>query len=900
MVLSLLQWNIQGYINNYNYLEILIKRHRPHIISLQETHIKHNTNIPVPINFQLYTSNAPINSFAGSALLVHNSIHHEPINVITPFDIVALKIHSKQIFTISSVYISPSKNFCLQDLSNTFNYCNEKSLITGDFNSWHTSCGSKLSNKRGKIISDFIAQSNYILLNDGSATHHSTHKTFTNIDISFSTTELTIDCSWKVDSYLSGSDHYPILISLFNSDTISYRNYRPQFNLKKADWDNYDKLSTNFCLERPISYNINKEAANLQKIILQSANQSIPQHISNKSIRSVPWWNKKLEELKKEKNRMWNQYNRNITTENLLKYKKSNAIFKKELKSCKRESLYDFTSQISPTTKTEKIWCTIRRFCGLKPRLGIHCINHTPDQQTSALTDPKDISNLFAKQWSKESNDTNFPNSFQQQKYSELNHTITFTPSKNALQIEGEISNLEFSIALNKLKGKTPGLDKISYPLIKNLSITAKERTIKLFNAIFNSHIPQIYKNSLVIPILKPNSDKTLIKSYRPISLNSCISKLLDRIIADRLWWFLTNSNLINANQLGFRKGKSLYESLVSLDHLIKKALSIKKHLSLISLDFTKAFDKIGIHSILEQLRQWKIGPKIYNYIKNFMSNRNIKVRVNSAYSDTFPIWNGIPQGSPLSVVLFLIAYNKLANIINMHKQVDFLAYADDFIIIQNLKKQKNSDIDLKKLFDDILLWCSNSGAQLSIEKCKHLHICRKQNCTPLLTGNNTTIESVDKLKILGVTLNKNYRWNSHIDSILASLHSRLNIIKCLSSKRFNCNTITLLSLLKTILKSKIEYSLFLYGNAPKTTFKKINSILNSSIRIALGAYRTSPINNMLFESNIINSKISTDFQIAKLSKYILFNDKSPIFRLITKIKKSKRESRVPSILINY
>lgn len=243
------------------------------------------------------------------------------------------------------------------------------------------------------------------------------------------------------------------------------------------------------------------------------------------------------------------------------------------------------------------------------------------------------------------------------------------------------------------------------------------------------THIIQQYKNSIVVPVLKKWSDKSLIKSYRPISLNSCLWKVLDRIVANRLWWFVQSNNLLDSRQFGFRKGKSTIDPLLYIDSQITTSLSRRKHISIISLDFERAFDRIGIHAVIDQLSSWKMGPHIVNYIKNFMTNRKIIVRLGNCYSSPHPLYNGIPQGSPLSVILFLIAYNKLCNIISFHKEIDFIAYADDFNLFIKSDKRKNPVIDLNRLFCDIENWSSISGAILSTSKCKYIHVWRKQNC---------------------------------------------------------------------------------------------------------------------------------------------------------------------------
>lgn len=895
MSLTVLQWNIKGYINNYIDLQLLLKKYKPKVISLQETHICKNQNVPIPINYQLYTSTHPHNSFGGSAILIHNSLQHQRLNNSpNNFDIVNVTIQSKIKFTISSIYISPNTPFTSKNLNDLFPPSRIPMLITGDFNSWHTSWGSNKSNYRGNTISKFLIKSMLTLLNDGSPTHYSTHHTFTHIDLSISSPILALQHEWKIESNLFGSDHFPILITLFPTQPTESSISKPNFNLSKANWQQFQLLAERQSDARPFSKNVNKEAANIQKIILQSANESIPQILKTRK-HSVPWWNTTLQELKQKRNQMWNKLKRNISNENIIEYKKAQAMFRRKLKICKRESINTLTSNINPSLPPAKVWSTIRTFCGLKRNPTIHCLD-TKIPNQPAITDKTVIANEFGQYWSNQAQNDEFSATFRQSKQKALTQNHILNPSKSATFIETKISYIELELALNKLNGKTPGFDRISYPMIKNLPIKVKLRLIEHYNNVFNNYIPQIYKNSLVIPILKPNSDKTSIKSYRPISLNPCCSKVLDKIIANRLWWFVTSDKLLHSHQMGFRKGKSVSDFLVYLDYQITQSLSTKKHLSIISLDFAKAFDKIGVHTILDQLKRWNIGPKIFQYVKNYMNNRNIKIRITSHYSRTFSLQNGIPQGSPLSVILFLIAYNELCNIISLHKQLDFLAYADDFIIIKKMNKNKRVSFYIDDLYKDICNWCKHSGAELSLEKCKQIHFCRKHNCSSNVTCNNFTISTVDNLRILGLVFNKKYKWNSHIEHLTAALTKRLDIIKCLSNHKYNCNTVSLISAVKSLIISKLNYGLYLYAYCPKSITNKLNSIINSSIRIALGAYRTTPVRNLYLEANIFPLNINKEFATAKLCKSLILKDHSPLPTLLSKLTHSKL-AKTPSCL---
>lgn len=322
-----------------------------------------------------------------------------------------------------------------------------------------------------------------------------------------------------------------------------------------------------------------------------------------------------------------------------------------------------------------------------------------------------------------------------------------------------------------------------------------------------------------------------------------------------------------------------------------------KKHISIISLDFEKAFDKVGIHTILDQLEKWNIGQKMYNYIKDYLSKRKIIVRVKSAFSSPQPLFNGIPQGSPLSVILFLIAYDKLSNIINHHKELDFVSYADDFFIIKKFNKTKNQAIDISGLLSEIHSWCNYSGAKLSFNKCQHLHLCRKHNCHCSISGNNETITDVNSLKILGIFFDRRYNWHSHIEYLISSLSKRLNLIKCLSSQKYGCSTASLLHISNSLITSKINYGLYLYGHCSASLLKKIKTIYNAAIRMSLGAFRTSPINSMIFESGQMTIEDCRDFATAKLFKTIMIKDHFPLSKLIAKSTRLKYFQNYQSVL---
>jgi len=270
-MLKIIQWNIKGYKNNYQELQILLKQYNPHIIALQETHISHTESLPAPVNFTLFCSHNT-NAFGGTALLVHNSISHTQHQLIPEFEAIAILINSKTKFTLMSTYISPNKQFHTNNLQNVFSPTNLPTIVLGDSNSWHPYWGSPRANSRGNIVARFVDRSHYILLNDKSPTHYSTHNTFTHIDLSLATADKAPEITWSVIDDLHGSDHFPILISMFPNTSSHPFLAKPSFNLNKADWKLFSNTITQLSFfTQPCNSNVNKEAAQIKKTLIQSA-----------------------------------------------------------------------------------------------------------------------------------------------------------------------------------------------------------------------------------------------------------------------------------------------------------------------------------------------------------------------------------------------------------------------------------------------------------------------------------------------------------------------------------------------------------------------------------------------------------------------------------------------------
>ena len=151
-------------------------------------------------------------------------------------------------------------------------------------------------------------------------------------------------------------------------------------------------------------------------------------------------------------------------------------------------------------------------------------------------------------------------------------------------------------------------------------------------------------------------------------------------------------------------------------------------------------------------------------------------------------------------------------------------------------------------MIKDILEWGKESGAVLSRDKSKYLHICRKHNCYCNIITGNIQLNSVSELKILGITFNKTLEWHSHIAYMTKEIIERFNVIKWLSSLKFNTDTIVVINVTKALIISEIGYE-----HACKTLLTKIRSTVNMNIRCVLYSHRSTPNNNFIIESNVLS-----------------------------------------------
>ena len=243
----------------------------------------------------------------------------------------------------------------------------------------------------------------------------------------------------------------------------------------------------------------------------------------------------------------------------------------------------------------------------------------------------------------------------------------------------------ELSTAICKLSSSTAsGPDQIAYPLLKHLPEPAQLLLLSLFNRSWYSHIfPSCWKLTTIIPIHKPGKPTSSPSSFRPISLTSCISKLFERLILSRLTFYLDSNHLLSTCQAGFCPGRSSLDRILTLSQSIWDGFQKKKppdRTILASVDFSKAFNSVWHSALFNKLLSLKLPPCFVLWVRSFFSDRRAKVLVGGSRSCSFCIRRGVPQGSIVGPILFILFVDDITK--DLPRGAHASLYADDLVLL--------------------------------------------------------------------------------------------------------------------------------------------------------------------------------------------------------------------------
>ena len=381
---------------------------------------------------------------------------------------------------------------------------------------------------------------------------------------------------------------------------------------------------------------------------------------------------------------------------------------------------------------------------------------------------------------------------------------------------------------------KAQGPDNISGVVLKKCSKALCQPLSLIFQLIYNTGlIPHQWKLANIVPVFKKGDNKD-VSNYRRTSLTCLTAKAMERIVYEKI--LCRTENLIDSRQHGFLRNKSCSTNMISLTESHSVSLLSKVPTDIIYFDFAKAFDSVCHDLILKKLKnQFGIDGRLLKFLKNYLQNRKQKVVLDNHISDTVDVLSGVPQGSIIGPLLFVLFINDIYN--NLDKGTNVALYADDI----KMWRQIDSHRDCKILQKDITAlneWCIQNRMKFHPDKCKVLTV--SNNETPLfievlpfttifyLIGQNI-IDYTDSQKDLGIYINTKLDWTEHQTFILNKAHQMLGLTKR------TCHFINDLrkrrSLYLTLVRSNFEHCSVVWRPCYSTDITKFESLQKKAVK---------------------------------------------------------------------
>jgi len=329
---------------------------------------------------------------------------------------------------------------------------------------------------------------------------------------------------------------------------------------------------------------------------------------------------------------------------------------------------------------------------------------------------------------------------------------------------------------MNLPLGKACGPDGINNKLLVEASHELSQPLCDLFNmSLSSSTVPYDWKTSNVCAILK-KGDVSIPSNYRPISLLNTMEKVLERIIFKHEFNFLRDTNFFTRFQSGFMPGDSTVNQLTYLNNTFCKALDDGLEVRVVFFDISEAFDKVWHSGLILKLKRAGIKDKLLNWFSNYLYQRRQRVVVPGASSSLAEIKAGVPQGSILGPLLFLVYINDIVNDIQAHINL----FADDtslFVVVDN---PNSAAAVLERDIDKIAKWADTWLVKFNPLKSESLVISRKRDKPYHAPINmyDTPIPEVNSHTHLGIILSNDGSWHQHIECIKLKAWSRVNLLK--------------------------------------------------------------------------------------------------------------------------
>ena len=562
---------------------------------------------------------------------------------------------------------------------------------------------------------------------------------------------------------LGTADHSVISFTLKLSFSIPNVQFTRKVLLKsRIDWDRVTSDIRSIVWSD--IYNSPDPIVQLNNILVTIINRRVPTKIIKSRLKDKAWFNSDCVKAFNDKQsayRLWTRDKSRLLWDNYVWYRNhAKSVFdaaQSEYKLSVRESL-------SEATDAHKWWSHLKSF--------LFGINTTlPPIRTddgSVTFDPSVMAEVFSSVFQRK------------QSSQELNLPPTCFPEPKLTHLAFKSKELKRYLEdLDSLGGSDPN-DIFPLFLKKNSGQLAPKLAVVFRRLLALGSFPEAWRSANVTPIPKGSTPTQFPLDYRPISITPILSKLYEKLIYRRLFRFVTSKNILPPSQFGFRKGLGTTDALLKLTHDLQYSLDKGAESRVISLDFSSAFDLVNHQALLYKLKSMGVGGPIFDVLEEFLANRKQRVCVDGHFSRFQTVVSGVPQGSVLGPLLFILYTADLE--LNLENKI--ISYADDTTLYAEVASPAHRTRVAESLNRDLLRiheWCLLWGMKLNPSKTHSILVSRSRTPDPphpplILCG--TSLDVSNSLKLLGITIDNKLTFEKHIRSVAASIAQKTGILR--------------------------------------------------------------------------------------------------------------------------
>lgn len=427
------------------------------------------------------------------------------------------------------------------------------------------------------------------------------------------------------------------------------------------------------------------------------------------------------------------------------------------------------------------------------------------------------------------------------------NNTFNFNINYPTIFLEPVSETEILNVILNLKSSNSAGIDGVSSNVLKrSAKIVVKPLTFLINASIFNGEFPTVLKNAKIIPLFK-KGDSTLLDNFRPVALLPTISKILERVIYNRIVNFANKNNIFSICQHGFLKGKSTETAI--MDFLTKLYENLNKNMKSMGLfmDLSKAFDLINHRLLLNKLQCYGLRGKIHDWLESYLSSRTQLVEVNGIRSELEEVSIGVPQGSVLGPLLFLLYINDLPQCISDN---NLIMFADDTSYLSGKSSVDDAKYDIQDKLKSFTAWFQENRLFLNASKTVFINFTpRISNIlqSSLIKINHKSIQQVDSTKFLGVFIDNAINWESHTEYLAKKLTP---VCYALYRLQHIINSGTVIAYYYAHFYSRLSYGIMFWGMSHNAD--RIFKLQKMALRNIANATRRTSCRDLFKKFNIL------------------------------------------------